>query len=246
MDTETLDTTLLENKLATTYISRAQREPLQIRDEETYKNIVDVIFITQHKEQYEEPPNLFELLSSKLFGCSHTFVYSKDYDKQGILYYLGTNKGTEEYKNPHDRGIVTASASSVSNGYINQFVDRVSRGVRLYTAPAHGEYFMVDFHNLLIRPTHYTLTHMSSDNVPIHWSVYGGNNGTDWTLLKSHHDDRSLLKNVNSLEDVSFTWPLDVNDYYSKFKFQHDGMNESNLWYFIVERLEMYGDTLNL
>jgi E3 ubiquitin-protein ligase HECTD1 len=215
------------------------REPLTIRDEQTYQKIVDITIITRADVAVEK--DLFSLLSSKLYGATKEFFYSKDYDTQGILYYLGTNRGLEEYHNPHLRGVVTASASSFQNSTIDQFVDRMENArSRLYTDDIPKQYFMVDFHNVMVQPTHYTLSHDGSDNVPINWSVLGSTDGVTWTLLKCHSKDMSLCS------ERSHTWPITADDYYSKFKFLHADKNESDLWYFIIDRLEMYGKTINL
>jgi E3 ubiquitin-protein ligase HECTD1 len=217
----------------------ANREPLTIRDEQTYQKIVDITIVTRTDIDVEK--DLFSLLSSKLYVATKEFFYSKDYDTQGILYYLGTNRGLEEYRNPHLRGIVTASASSFQNSTIDQFVDRMEKArSRLYTDDIPDQYFMVDFHSVIVQPTHYTLSHDGSDNVPINWSVLGSTDGVTWTLLKRHTNDISLCGGR------SHTWPITADGYYSMLKFLHEGRNDSGLWYFIIDRLEIYGKTMNI
>ncbi len=45
-----------------------------------------------------------------------SFRHASDFDKEGILYYLGTNLNTSTWQNPADRGIVTVARSSSPTG----------------------------------------------------------------------------------------------------------------------------------
>jgi hypothetical protein len=223
--------------------SRATSTPLTIRDDKTYNKMMDVIF--SFSDEQTVAPNVFEMLSAKLQLQTNVFIYSgTNYDTQGIIYWLGTMYGRNaEWQNPHTLGLVTARCSSISNGVIEQLVDRKGRGVRLYTSPRVGEYFVVDFKHLHIKPTHYTLTHISSDNVPLDWSLYASIDGNHWTLLCKHQDDRSLMVQ-NYDNEAANTWPIETSSYFSQFKMVMDKPNSSRLEYFIVERFEVYGHVI--
>jgi hypothetical protein len=221
------------------------RQAMSIRDEETYRKMVDAVFSFPDEQDENVAPNLFEMLSARLQLQINIFMYSgTDYDTQGIIYWLGTMFGrSTEWQNPHNLGVVEARGSSVSNGTIDQLVDRKGRGIRLYTSPRVGEYFLVDFKNIAIKPTHYTLTHMSQDNVPVCWSLHGSSDGEVWTLLRKHDDDQSLVVDQYN-QEKSHTWVLDTYGYFSQFKMMMDKPNSSRLEYFIVERFEVYGHVM--
>lgn len=60
-------------------------------------------------------------------GLATTVVltgFTAPFDKNGVLYYLGTNGGLEAYQNPHLIGAVTASMSSIYKGSVHNVVEQ--------------------------------------------------------------------------------------------------------------------------
>ncbi len=53
------------------------------------------------------------------------FTYNYDFDKNGVIYFLGTlgNKKTN-FENPHLLGVIRAFSSSLKSGKVEDFVGR--------------------------------------------------------------------------------------------------------------------------
>jgi hypothetical protein len=86
-------------------------------------------------------------------------VYTHDYDNNGILYWLGTQRGTTTYTNPHTsrKVIVSASSNSSRTDYSNVVCNN---NAQFYTKNANNSYVVIDFRpsNIEITPTYYTLS----------------------------------------------------------------------------------------
>jgi hypothetical protein len=185
------------------------------------------------------------------------FDYVNDFDDRGICYWLGLNKRkNNEWKNPADLGLVTVRASKYLEGRdvapINSIVGRTAE--RCLTNPsrlAAVHWFCIDFNDLLIKPSHYTLRHYSSaDGGAVRNWYFQGFHPTkqEWTTLKSHKNDYSLQS-----AGQSHTWKLDgsITDYYSKFRIFMRAKHISNvpnytasasLDYLPLSGFELYGE----
>ena len=75
---------------------------------------------------------------------SLTFHYKYDFDKNGMLYYIGTEGLTTEYTNPTEGKRVIVKRSSEGSGVASNFVGRTG----IYTSTDYREpspWFQVDF-----------------------------------------------------------------------------------------------------
>ncbi len=91
----------------------------------------------------------------------------------------------------------------------------------------------------MIRPTHYTLRHVSLDDdcCLTNWELKGSINGQDWTTIKTHTNDKSL-----NGKGSSHTWKIDgCNEFYSQFQIVMTGKNSCGNWYLCCSGFEMYG-----
>ena len=98
---------------------------------------------------------------------SLTFTYNHDFDKNGILYYIGTDGLTTSWANPAEKKEVFVVRSSNGSGADQNFVGREA----IYTSTDYREpnqWFRVDFGQFRrIYPTRYTLRHGSEYGVSI-------------------------------------------------------------------------------
>eukprot|EP01083_Nonionella_stella_P224093 797974_1 len=86
------------------------------------------------------------------------FEYLCDYDARGIMYFIGTNYGTETWINPAERGLVTLKSSGWWSGRIE---DMVGRSV-VFSCSSDKKNAWVSIginDGLKIKPTKYTLRH---------------------------------------------------------------------------------------
>lgn len=80
-------------------------------------------------------------------GLVGTLSYQSDFDKNGALYYIATNGGNQQYKNPHDSGLVAVTASywNPTHGRPSKFVENVhSSNVYNFTNDVANSWMAVD------------------------------------------------------------------------------------------------------
>lgn len=149
-----------------------------------------------------------EFDESKLLSIN--LIYKSDFDENGLMYYLGSNRLTTLYRNPHESGDVTAMMSSVFKGEVANIVARTTERGPNYTENAADSWVGVDIgEGRFLIPSAYTLRHggASASNCLRNWKLQVKVEDSDqWMTLKSHKDDTSLAK-VNA----SFTWPIDLS-----------------------------------
>jgi hypothetical protein len=145
------------------------------------------------------------------------------------LYWLGTEKGTKPWKNPHISRRVTVTASSTHS----YFVPSVSQVVNckldkdsFFTNDREHSWIQIHFNTCRICPTHYTLGVQGHSgcrtDFPRNWVFEGSDDGKNWSSLKerilitafclmtmSYINDTSV-----NLEQRSHTWRIDNCDKY--------------------------------
>ena len=90
------------------------------------------------------------------------FTFQSNFDKNGVLYHIGTCGGTRVYQNPHTAGDVTVTWSSICNGSVDMFVEhRQSDSVDPCTTNVQNSWMQVDLGARTVRPTHYCLRNSS-------------------------------------------------------------------------------------
>jgi hypothetical protein len=128
---------------------------------------------------------------------SLTFTYRHDFDKNGILYYIGTQGLTAEWENPAITKQVEVAALSMGSGDITNFVGRDA----VYTCTDYREpnqWLQVDMGQFRrVYPTRYTLRHGSGYGWlrVQNWRCEGSMDGKRWFTLRRHTNDDSLPSN---------------------------------------------------
>ena len=92
------------------------------------------------------------------------FIYQHDLDANGILYWLGTQRGTRPWANPADLGLVQVTSVPLAIAPRSEPASAiVGRSLcRCVTLPNRESWFVIDLLNVWVRPTAYTLRHYSS------------------------------------------------------------------------------------
>ncbi len=196
-----------------------------------------------------------------------TFTYqSRDMDKRGVLYWLGSMQKTTVWQNPAERGLVRVTMSSLQSDSkpASFLVGRTAvRCVTKAGSPTAPASFVVDLLERRVRPTHYTLRHYSSfDKEALRdWTLSGSLDGFTWVTLKDHKGDMRL-----NAKGQCATWELapivsgsrdvaavssraavasDGGDCaYSKFRVQMTGPNSNNHNFLCCSGFELYGTLL--
>jgi hypothetical protein len=100
----------------------------------------------------------------------------------GIIFYL-TRKHRE---NVHNKGIVAIKASSVAlDGPLRTLAD-LTTTLSFQSLPGRGEWVCWDFHEMRVRPTHYTIRTFLLKS----WVVEGSLDSVNWTEI-----DRQMSNN---------------------------------------------------
>ena len=87
------------------------------------------------------------------------FTYESDFDENGIIFALGSAYGTQDWQNPSEADIVeirTASRMGRASKPKDYILNR-ELGVDCYINAVEYNWFLIDFKNISIRPTNYTL-----------------------------------------------------------------------------------------
>ena len=129
---------------------------------------------------------------------------------RGVLFHLGSVGGTRQYKNPHSRGAVVASMSSVRGaalGSPERFVENATPATPApsLTAPAAAaptlfnqtdnkpaSWMAVDLgEGTSLYPERYCLrTDSDGSLAPSHWQLQGSSDGVAWVVLRRHVDEK--------------------------------------------------------
>ena len=87
-----------------------------------------------------------------------------------------------------------------------QFLIGRDKGYRCLCDEKVNAWWYIDFRNVKIRPTNYTLRHYTSWNIEAlaKWQFQGSDDGETWTTIKEHINDDSLKE-----KDGSYTWDIE-------------------------------------
>merc|ERR1719240_1106104 len=89
---------------------------------------------------------------------------------------------------------------------------------------APNAWFVVDLKGLKLQVTHYCYRgdYGGGGNHPRTWDLQGSNDGSQWTTLKSHHEDLSILTNANGPKGYG-SWQVQPAGFFSKFRIFNQG-----------------------
>jgi hypothetical protein len=137
-------------------------EVLQVKDSETHARIADVCFKFETSLDVEID-DMFFLLSKKLRIYSIEFCYSgSPYDKQGVVYWLATNKGRDEWSNPSKEPLKAIEVYSEPRTCMGNIEEVVIHDIgQFYPENSEEAFVSLDFRpsNIAIQPTHYTMSY---------------------------------------------------------------------------------------
>ena len=177
------------------------------------------------------------------FHTDKHFKYSSDYDMNGICYFLGTNSGKTEWRNPAKLNKIKLKSSGWLWGSINDTLERTPK--YSYSSSIKNSWISFDFGSeMLIKPTKYTLRHYTYDwGYIINWNFLGSLDGISWEIIKKHENHKSPF--TEPRQSITFTIS-GCNQYYQHFKIQMTGKNSNGYgWSICVNGFEVYGFVVN-
>jgi hypothetical protein len=138
---------------------------------------------------------------------NHVFQFQSPFDRNGLLYWLGTGKGSKSvYENPHSTGEVTVTAST-TQGSLHIFVSHDADSSFCITHNRVQSWICVDIgEGRYLEPAHYCLRSAKGETWKLRtWELHGRNSKLDkWTVLSKH-------RNCGDLAASSFSvghWPI--------------------------------------
>eukprot|EP01083_Nonionella_stella_P188251 693440_1 len=170
-------------------------------------------------------------LEERILGNPVQFVYESDFDTNGILYWIGTDYGRREWRNPSQSLRVRVERGKQSEkGSVDDIVTRVEK---LKDSNQNEccflDYFVIDFFEIAICAHKYSLKlNDDADADGYCWCLKASHNKEDWTLISEHIDD----------EDAA-SFDIDCGHSYYRY-FMIENMNLLNELHCCA--FEIYGD----
>jgi len=173
------------------------------------------------------------------------FTYASDGDANGLIYFLGTSRGSKPFQNPMTPlGVIKVTGSELDPQSLPVSAVVGRETVRCITKSMLNCWFIINLKTAKLRPTHYSLRHYSSfDNEALrNWRFAGSTDGksTNWDTLFEHKNDAKL----NRKGQIA-TWrvpPENVKNYYSYFCIIQTGTNSSGNNHLALSGFEIYGE----
>eukprot|EP01084_Bolivina_argentea_P317526 550549_1 len=174
-------------------------------------------------------------------GPYKKFIYQSDFDTNGIIYWLATKGNTQDWTNPAKMTpkplvTVTSSALMADSTPISDICGRSL--VRCVTQDKVNSWWLLNFNNMRIRPTSYTLKHYSSWDTEClrDWKLEGKNPNGKWRLICEHSNDMSLSKKGDTA-----TFKVETKEFFQQLSVMMTGKNSNNHWYLACSGVEIYG-----
>ena len=188
------------------------------------------------------PPPPTHTPSSSSFFAGHECKLVTAFEG-GVIQYLATNGNTEPAKNPHTSGEVLAAMSSIgySGGPSRLVEQRHDGSTRNYTKDEPNQWVAVDLgKDRSLVPSDYCARHGATSGYSRlrSWDFEGSNDGSNYTVLRSH-------KNDDSLPDQGFSvaaWKVEgANQAYRYFRIRQTGENSYHDHTLSCAGIELYG-----
>mmetsp|Transcript_39458 Transcript_39458/g.104133 ORF Transcript_39458/g.104133 Transcript_39458/m.104133 type:complete len:1309 (+) Transcript_39458:69-3995(+) len=177
-------------------------------------------------------------------------VTNQSFDKNGVLYAIGTDFGRCAYSNPADSGKVAVKWSPDAANYYSTAgghrMGDATQAARVICANQHlganatmwsqgqpGAWFTLDLKSVSVRPTHfaYRNDYGGGGNHPRTFELQGSTDGVTWVTLSKHHGETWSGHSAKH-------WPIhDAGKAFSQFRVLNQG--EPN--HLCCSGIELYG-----
>jgi len=182
------------------------------------------------------------------------FEYVHDFDKNGILYYLGTNEGKNtDYVFPGQLGFVKVNPITIFQGSVQQafkWNEEAPKIVQNWCYKGWGDnqkemkgelWFSIEFLQHIVVPTKYTMRHgYPGGHALRNWNFEASNDGKIWIVLETYKDNTKIRD-----RDLSCTATFEISperrDSFTHFRIFVTDVTEQQSYYLMMAGFEIYG-----
>nr|XP_039251109.1 uncharacterized protein LOC120328643 [Styela clava] len=175
-----------------------------------------------------------------------TFHYEKDFDENGIIYWIGTNWRTAlKWVNPAIHNLVHITSSEgrgLPYGKLEEVLSRDPAPLNCHTSNSKTAWICIDF-RLWIIPSAYTLRHSRGyvNSALRNWLFQASKDGQTWITLYNHSNDTSLNE-PGSTATWNITSHVGEKQGWRHFRLQQSGQTaRKRTHYLSMSGLEIYG-----
>jgi hypothetical protein len=161
----------------------------------------------------------------------------------GVIHWIGTREGKEDWTNPHTAGLVAVTASSwcatLNPGNQLYHVVEKHSSTSYGTNNEDDSWICVDLKEYAVVADHYRFANTRTSNcMPRTWRLQGSNDGYTWDNLREH--DRDFW---NGAGNTVAAWPIEgSNQAYRYFRILQPGKtSEGNFGHLCCSGLEVWG-----
>lgn len=184
----------------------------------------------------------------RVVQSNRSIQYNPATPTDGIIYWLGTNRGMQSWVNPAGSALQLLS-SGVAVGQLSQLTDRTAQS--WYTSNVANAWVAVDFHDLQIKIDNYSITGRTSasgQHFPRNWTLEGSNNVSDWSVASVNAatwtaiDVRTNDTTINS-DGQRYTLAANQSNAnsYRYLRLRQSGANSNADTYFCISEIEFFG-----
>ena len=206
--------------------------------------LLDVFYRLKIQAITEQGAGPFTNASYVRIGTTH--VYSgEDFDKNGIIYAIGTDDGQKPFSNPAQNGKVACTRSSDGAGSASLICSRETIDNKTLNQPR--QFYMIDMgEDRKVLLTHYTIKGncYTSAEQPRSWWLQGAVTENDWVMLDKK-EDCDVLKSSGASKTFETTTDAAKNTTYRYFRIVQIGKNSSFNFRFNLSGFEMYGTLIS-
>eukprot|EP00927_Polykrikos_kofoidii_P015577 TRINITY_DN16936_c0_g1_i2.p1 TRINITY_DN16936_c0_g1~~TRINITY_DN16936_c0_g1_i2.p1 ORF type:complete len:1336 (-),score=148.31 TRINITY_DN16936_c0_g1_i2:329-4102(-) len=172
----------------------------------------------------------------------------ESFDMNGVLYWLGTKKGTRAYQNPHTSGAVVAKMSSFGGAPDRNKVESLvsHTAATVYTENKELSWLSVDLGvDVRLCPNFYVIrsAKQNATSVPLrNWSFEGSHDDITWTTIRRHSNDTALPVSVSAR---CAGWELSTSEAFRFFRLYQFGKNGKSNHYCACGGIELYGSLVS-
>jgi len=165
-------------------------------------------------------------------------------DCQGLLFWLGQNKGVDAWQNPLQKGFIAVACSSAWGGVAgpDQSICALGNQPHVFfwtnNEPNGWVRFDIDPNNqymIKFVPTHYVYGFQTNMGMPRNWNFEGSVHGGEWDILRIHNNDQTIQGASNYMFEVNTTGA------YRFFRLRVTGPDSTGTNYLGLSAFEMFG-----